>query len=392
MSRSLRATATVEANPRLAAPAHSRARARRVAFLVSHFPSGGAQEIMTDIADGLRMEGCEVRLFALYPLADAPSAAKTRLPWSWLVDRKPASVGGLLKLARALLRAFAATRPDAVVSALPAANIAAIVGARLAAPRAKVIIAHHSPVQTHDRLFNFIDGRLGGWRNVAAIVSVSDVVASSLEGKPAAYRAKRRTIRNALPPDIERFIATLATARPAGASTRVVVATGRLAEQKNYPALLRAAARMPNVTVRIVGGGEDEAKLKALARELGVEGRVEFLGRRSREETLKILAAGAVFAQPSLFEGHSLALIEAAKLGVPIVTSNAPEQVEGVTAADGSRCALLVDPQDDASLAREILRLLDRPEVYAHWQARARRLGDDGGFRRVVSAYAALMR
>ena len=172
-------------------------------------------------------------------------------------------------------------------------------------------------------LLNAVDGWTGSWKNVATVVCVSDAVGASLKGKPRSYLAKRRIIRNALPPRIEAHLAALASKRHhRQAKARRVVATGRLAAQKNYPVLLRAAVHMPDVQVQIVGAGPDEDMLKAMARDLAVTNRVTFLGHRPREETLELLAAGGVFVQPSLFEGHSLALIEAAKLRLPLIVSN----------------------------------------------------------------------
>ncbi len=171
---------------------------------------------------------------------------------------------------------------------------------------------------------------------------------------------------------------------------RNIVATGRLAAQKNYATLLRATALMPGVHVSIIGTGPDEGLLKDLARDLGIADRVSFLGHRPREETLTLLSAGDVFVQPSLFEGHSLALIEAAKLKLPLVVSNVPTQIEGITGADGRRCGIAVDPADPAALAREVLRLLDEPDHYAHWVEQSNYLGTGLTYDSMIGAYERL--
>jgi glycosyltransferase involved in cell wall biosynthesis len=363
----------------------------QVAMFVSHYPAGGAQEIMADIGHGLAARNTRVKLLALYPLADPPKPGDN--DWSCVVQTKPKSVFGLLRFAWTLLRKLREMSPDAVISALPAANIAAIFGAALAAPKARVIITHHSPIQTHNRVFTAIDSWLGAWRNVSAIVSVSDAVRGSLKDKPAAYRAKCLTIRNALPPRIEKAMAELVAKRGERTSIpRTVIATGRLSRQKNYPVLLRAATHLRDVKILIVGGGEDEQSLKALARELKVEDKVEFLGRKPREETLALLANGGVFAQPSLFEGHSLALVEAAKLHLPLIVSNVPEQVEALSMADGTLGGMLVDPDDDRSLAEAISRTLDDPEAWRQWCAKSKALADSLQYDAMIAAYEELLR
>jgi glycosyltransferase involved in cell wall biosynthesis len=226
--------------------------------------------------------------------------------------------------------------------------------------------------------------------NVQTVVSVSDAVASSLEHKPGPYRAKRRTIHNALPPRLEQLLATLAGRAPRRATRRLVIAMGRLAPEKNYPMLIRAAAHMPTVSIAVIGAGPDEAMLQALARALGVADRVAFLGQMPREQALARLADGDLFVQVSLFEGHSLALIEAAQLGMPLIVSDAPSQIEGITASDGTRCGIIVGSDDAPALAREILCLLDQPSAYAHWAARARQLAAGVTYDAMISAYLEL--
>ncbi len=374
--------------------AHSapRTRARRVAFLVSHYSAGGAQEVLTNIAEGTQARGFEIHLVALYPLAHASSASPSKLPWRRTLEAKPSNPLVFFALLRDLARKLRAAQPDAVISALPAANIAAVVAGRLTAPQAKVIITHPSPIGTHNRLFNAVDGWPGRWSNVTAAGSVSNTVTNSLETKAADYRAKRRTIHNALPPDIGRLLQDLASAgaRRSG-QPRNQIATGRLSAQKNCPALLRAASRLFDVRFVVIGGGEDEAQLKALARELGVDERVEFLERQAREDALRTLSESGVLAQPSLCEGHSLALIEAAKANIPIIVSNVPEQIEGVTADEGQVCAALVEPHDDEALAREIQRLHDDRAAYAASETRARHLADAFRCERMVASYEELV-
>jgi glycosyltransferase involved in cell wall biosynthesis len=209
-------------------------------------------------------------------------------------------------------------------------------------------------------------------------------VTNSLERKPSAYRRKTRVIYQALPPAIELLTADLAAGRQPGRG-RTVVATGRLAAQKNYPVLIRAARHLPEVTFKIVGHGPDSEALKAMALEAGVADRVEFMGFRPRREALEVLAGGDVFVQPSL------ALVEAAKLGLPLVVSDAPSQVEGVKMQDGP-AALIVPVHDDVALAEAIRSLLEDPLLYQQYADRSRALGDAASFERMLDAYEELAR
>ncbi|WP_369800335.1 glycosyltransferase family 4 protein [Caulobacter sp. Root1472] len=363
----------------------------RAIFLVSHSTPGGAQEIWANLAEGLRLRGHAVMLAALYP-GDTAQNTAPNTPWTYALERKPSSFGAKLAMAHRLARLFDAFEADVVFTALPAANVLAPIAALLARRPVHVVTSHHTPSNTYNPALNLLDGLTGSLGAVVRIVGVSETVQRSHAGKLAAYRAKLLTIKNALPLEVEAQIAGLAGQRFRDrAAGRQVVAIGRLAYQKNYPVLIRAAVHMPDVTIRIVGEGPDEAALKALARELGVAERVEFLGFHPRKEALNILAGGDVFVQPSLFEGHSLALIEAAKLGLPLVVSDAQVQIEGISAPDGALCGAVAGVHDDRALAREILHLLDDPDHYAAAASRAAALGAAAAYDTMITAYEGLL-
>jgi glycosyltransferase involved in cell wall biosynthesis len=364
---------------------------RPVVLLVSHSSPGGVQELWSNLADGLRARGFATRLLALYPPGEPGDPPGGDPRWSYVVGRRPSSPAAPIGLIAALVRFIRREKPAAIISAMPAANVMAAAASRIAATRTPVVITHHSPVDTHHRLLDAADGLSGSASSVACIVSVSHAVETSLAGRPTRYRAKSRVIRNALPPEVESQLARLAETRRGRARGRVVVALGRLAAQKNYPLLIHAAKHLRDVRIRIVGGGPDEAELKALAQVLRVTDRVEFLGPRSRAEALDLLAAADVFVQPSLFEGHSLALLEAAALGIPIIVSRVPAQVEGVTASDGTPCGIIVALGDAAGFARAIEGLLDDEQAYGSWADRARHLSRTTTYESMVSAYAHLL-
>ncbi|PSJ38280.1 glycosyltransferase [Allosphingosinicella deserti] len=361
-------------------------------FLVSHSSAGGAQEIWANLAEGFSERGYDVVLAALYPFRATVRESAAHLPWNYIVPKRPSGPLAALGLLRALVARLRRDRPEIVFTAMPAANVLASIAARLAGCGTRVVTSHHSPAETHNPALNLVDGVAGSLKSVKAVVSVSNTVAASLDGKPAPYRQRRCTIYNALPPRIETLIESLAEShRPRRVRNRLIVATGRLAPQKNYPLLLRAAAHMPDATFKIVGNGPEEESLKSLAAELGIEDRVAFLGHRPREEAMAILADGDVFAQVSLFEGHSLALVEAAKLGLPLVVSDVPVQIEGITARDGTRCGLAVGTQDAEGLAATLRRLLDDPTEYARMAELSAKLGNEASYAAMVDAYEALV-
>ena len=364
---------------------------KRVFFLVSHSSAGGAQEIWVNLAEQFHARDYEVKLFALYPLRKDVRKAPPELPWHYVVKEQPRNLLDGARLFLSLVKIFKRDRPNFVLTALPAANVLAAAAARLSGAGVSVITSHHSPATTYNRFLNAIDSMTGSLRSVVGIVCVSNFVKNSLSDKPQRYLKKAVTIKNALPPGIDARLATLRR-DPAHPTGRRIVATGRLAFQKNYPVLIKAARYLNDAEIVIVGGGPDETELKQLASDFRVSDRVRFMGHMPREEALAVLASCDVFVQPSRFEGHSLALIEAAKVGLPLVVSDIPVQVEGLTADDGEICGLVVGLEDERKLAEEMQRLLDDPEYRCRWGDSATKLASGITFEKVIRAYERVMR
>jgi len=111
------------------------------------------------------------------------------------------------------------------------------------------------------------------------------------------------------------------------ADDAVLVGTvGTLTEQKNHETLVRsvALARAAGVPVELViaGHGPRSEELRAVAAEEGVEDAVHLLGGIDRETVYKLLHEIDIYAMPSLWEGFSMAAIEAAASGTACVFSD----------------------------------------------------------------------
>lgn len=93
----------------------------------------------------------------------------------------------------------------------------------------------------------------------------------------------------------------------------VIGCFGRLTRQKNQAALLRALPRvledMPRARLLLVGSGEDEAELRALAQKLGIAECITWAGEVSEARPLYALCD--VVAQPSRWEGCPYTVLEA---------------------------------------------------------------------------------
>ncbi|WP_100793989.1 glycosyltransferase [Methylobacterium oryzae] len=365
-----------------------------VYFFANHSSSGGVGELWSDLAAGLAAKGFRTRLIALWPSADTSMAGDERVPWHHVVSERPRSMRRLLCLVRDLVLLFRKDTPDCVVTAMPATNLLVPAAALLSYRRIRAITSHHTPANTLKWPMNWLDRYASVPPNVSASVSVSKTVATSYHRGRGWLRSKQRVISNALSPAIEQHLSELFRMRQpriGGDAPFRVISLGRLSAQKNYDVLIKAALYMPNVIVSIIGHGPEETRLRSLADCLGVTDRVKFLGLMGRKDALRMLAAADVFVQMSRFEGHSLALIEAAKLGLPLVVSNIPVQLEFITDEIGRHCGISVDIDDARSLARSIDRLYFDHEYYEDMALRSRHIAAALSFDKTMSLYEDLV-
>lgn len=101
-----------------------------------------------------------------------------------------------------------------------------------------------------------------------------------------------------------------------------LVNTARLVHQKGNDDTIRALKLLPShIKLLLVGGGEDEAMLKALVKDLGLENRVLFTGTVDRSEVTKYRKASDIFVGPSRSEGLGNAFLSAMASRLPVVTT-----------------------------------------------------------------------
>ena len=126
--------------------------------------------------------------------------------------------------------------------------------------------------------------------------------------------------------------------RPEG--ERLLLAVGRMEPLKGFDILIRALAEMTErerAALVVVGGDEraapEFARLRAVAKEVGVDDRVEFPGAIPHERLAVHYNAADVVVIPSFYESFGLVALEAMASGVPVVAS----RVGGLTStvADG---------------------------------------------------------
>ena len=340
-----------------------------------------------DLAEGLIERGWSVRLMGLYPVPIREEDRVKGLDWDYLVDEKPRGLIARLRMILTLIRWLRHAPAPIMVTTMPAVSVLLPALARIFRPKAQFVIIHHVPVQVYHRWLDRMDGLIGRMASVKAVISVSKAADASLHAKAPAYRAKCQVITNALPRVLQDQLSAMRGAGRRGAAPARIVASGRLTAQKNLPMLLNAMADVEGATLDLIGSGEDEAALRQQVARLGIEDRVRFLGHLPRPDALAAMARGDIFVQVSLYEGHSIALLEAAALGMPIIVSDVPSQIEGVSMADGTPAGIIVSVDDPQNLALHINAIVSDEAAYSRWQQLSVALAEQHGFDAMAERY-----
>jgi glycosyltransferase involved in cell wall biosynthesis len=156
------------------------------------------------------------------------------------------------------------------------------------------------------------------------------------------------------------------------ANARLIAMVGTLKEVKGHRYMIEAMASLvpqyPDLQVLFIGDGELREELQAQVANLSLDEHIHFLG--NRHDVPDLLAASDIFALPSLWEGLSMALLEAMASGLPIVASEVSGTVQAIIP---NETGLLVPPGDVQKLTEAIRQLLSDPTHAQAMGAAARR-------------------
>jgi len=232
-------------------------------------------------------------------------------------------------------------------------------------------------------------------RLVNGFIAVSDEVKEAMVEIIGPIQDKITVIRNGV--DVKRYGQPVDKARVQsqlglGDNARLIAVVGTLGEPKGHRYLVEAMATVapqyPDVHVLFVGDGHLKEELQAQVENLNLGQQIHFLG--NRHDVPDLLAASELFVLPSLWEGLSMALLEAMAAGKPIVAT----AVSGTTQVMiPGETGLVVSPGESQALAEAIIQLLADPaQAQMMGQAAKQRVTVNFGAQKQADEHLALYR
>ncbi len=217
-------------------------------------------------------------------------------------------------------------------------------------------------------------------RSIDLILADAEFIKEDLIKNSMVPRRKVKTVYNGV--NTHRFLPN-ADQREArrqlglGEASKIITTVAQCIPEKGLIVFLDAAAKIVHMHDRsqflIVGDGPLLEKLKNLSSDLGLGGRVSFLGLRN--DVQRILQATDIFVLCSLWqEAFAFSLLEAMAAGCPVVASNIGAIPESVK--DGET-GILFPPGDAEAAAKAIKKLLDDEGLRRRMSLAARKRVED---------------
>ncbi|WP_404330365.1 glycosyltransferase [Mesobacillus maritimus] len=167
---------------------------------------------------------------------------------------------------------------------------------------------------------------------------------------------------------------------------KLIVAVGKLGEQKDYPTLLKAfeiVQREYHTNLLIIGKGADEYKLKGLCKELRIEKKVHFMG--FKDNPYKYMKKADVFVLTSKWEGFGHVIVEAMTVGTPVVATNCNSGPGEII--DKNKYGVLVPVEDHKTIAEKIIELLNDEKRREHFTKAGLRRSNIFDVKNIVKQY-----
>lgn len=334
-------------------------RAKRILHLIQSLDQGGCENMLLRTLP--RLTEFEHRLFTLKTAGVlAPQFIAAGLPVTTLGCRSLFDLPSLFRLRR-LVRSEC---PDIIITYLFHADVIGRLALQSAAGEAPVIpflrTTYNHPRYLIARCFEWLTRPL-----VRRYFANSEAVKDFYVRRLGVESEKISVIANGIDTDAFDQLAPDPQLREhLGLATddQLIICVANLHPNKGHRYLLEAflslAPQHPRARLLLVGDGETRAELETLVRDRASRTAVRFLGQRT--DVPALLMISNVFVLPTLFEGQSNALLEAMAAGLPVITTDIPENRACV---EHAKTGWLVPAQDSEALRGALDHMLKQTDA-----------------------------
>jgi len=321
----------------------------KILFIGTNLYSGGAERVLSEIANGLYLLGHKIFVFTMeennriiYPLNKNIT----------LFENHRRKRLNFLKAVFSIRNCVKTNNPDVIISFLHVNNILTILG--LLGLKKKLFITEHSH-PAYDILhfpWNVLRNIL--YMKATLLISVSNGVSDYFSFMS---KSKKFVINNPLPHEIEKYSKKQFLEKSSVNSDRhYIVAMGRLHNSKGFDILISAFSLIAEENIEwdliIIGEGSERKALEDLIKDLNLNNRVVLAG--SIKNPFHYLRNSEIFVMSSLHEGFGNVIIEAMACGLPVVSFNCPcgpgeiitDNVDGILVETGNKFALAYTLKD----------------------------------------------
>lgn len=332
---------------------------KKIAFLINSLGKGGAERVVVNLAEHFSKTGYEILLVTSRRLPEEYAVtfpARRRLLEEEIAGAPFGRIGKAPARIWGLQRIWKEERPDMIVSFIGKLNLYAMLSTR--GRKIPVVLSVRSdpareyPSGFQKRLAEMLFRRAAG-------------VIFQTEDAKRFFSEKIQERAAVLPNALDN---SFMNGRYEGPRDDEIVMVGRLDANKNHQLLLRAFARVekayPDMKVVIYGGGlpgsDTEPALRRLSEELGIGGKVSFMGRQTniRER----IERARIFVLASDYEGMPNALLEAMATGLAVISTDCPCGGPRSVIRDGEN-GILIPVGDEAALEQALRRILENPAL-----------------------------
>lgn len=329
-----------------------------LALFLPSMVGGGAERVVLNLLKGIPENSLNVDLV----LASKKGPYLSQVPsWVNIIDL---GTGRIIKSILPMLKYLKSVKPDAIISHISHVNVVTCMAHKLAGSESFLGIVEHNTLSVKKNLnakenvVKFLMRR--AYLRANSIIGVSKAVTDDLQDHLSLPKEKMKTIYN---PVVSENLIEKSKEDPnhkfTGGDHKVVIAVGRLTEQKNFPLLLNSFKivnnKQANSRLVILGEGEDRQKLEALVSELMLEDVVDMPG--FVDNPYAFLGSSNCFALSSSWEGLPTVLIEAMASGCPVVATDCPSGPMEIL--EGGKFGRLVEMDNPQELAEAILQTLE---------------------------------